>query len=128
MADVMDAITATLTAGGRTEAMYPYPAESVSAPAVVVGYPKEIEYDAVFRRGSDRAEFPVYFVVTRNSPQAARDALSAIVAGADSLKELLDGDLGGAVGACRVTNCQVTFIDVGGVPYAAAELTLEVYS
>ena len=44
--------------------------------------PTVIEFDATFRRGSDRAEFPVWFVVGRNDPKAARDALSAIIAGA----------------------------------------------
>ena len=40
----------------------------------------------------------------------------------------LDGNLGGVVSACRVKDCQVTHIEVGGVPMAAAEFLLEVYS
>jgi hypothetical protein len=128
LAATMDGITATLETGGRAESMYPFPAEAISTPAVVVGYPTAIEFDATFRRGSDRAEFPVWFVVGRNDPKAARDALSAIIAGADSIKDLLDGDLGGVVSACRVTGCEPTFIDIAGVSYAAAKFTLEVYS
>ena len=128
LAGVMDGIAATLTAGGRTESMYPFPAETITTPAVIVGYARAIEFDATFRRGSDRAEIPVWFVVTRTDPKTARDALSAVIAGSRSIKDLLDGDLGGAVQACRVTGCTPVFIEVGGVPYAAAEFTLEVYS
>ncbi len=95
MAGTMDAIVGTLAAGGRGESMYPFPAEAISTPAVVVGYPTVIEFNATFRRGSDRAEFPVWFVVTRNDAKGARDAISAIVASSQSIKDLLDGDLGG---------------------------------
>ena len=128
MAATMDAIAATLTAGGRTETMHPYPAESIQPPCVVVGYPKSIAYDEVYARGSDKAEFPVWFVVPRNDPKTARDALSTIIAGASSIKDLLDGNLGGAVQTCRVIDCQPVFIDVGGVSYVAAEFTLQILS
>lgn len=128
MAATMDAITGQLTAAGRQEAMYPYPADTISAPAVVVGYPTEIEYDSTFRRGSDRAVYPVWFVVPRTDPKKARDDISAILAGARSIKDVLDGDLGGVVQACRVTGAKPAFIDVGAVSYAAAEFTVEVYT
>ena len=128
MAAVMDAITATLVAGGRTEAMYPYPAETIATPAVVVGYPTTIDYDETFGRGSDRADFPIWFVVSRNDPKSTRNALSALIAGATSVKTLLDGTLGGVVQTARVTDCKPDFIDIAGVPYAAAKFTLEVVS
>ena len=128
MAATMDAITTTLAAGGRKEAMYPFPAEAIEPPAWIVGFPRQIEYDSTFRRGSDRAEFPIWYVVSRVDPKAARDAISAIIAGASSIKAILDGDLGGAVQAARVTNCQPVYIDIAGVPYAAGEFTVEVYS
>ena len=126
MATIMDAITSTLTSGGRTEAMYPFPADAIVAPCWVVGYPKNIDYDETFGRGSDRAVFPVWHIVARNDPRSTRDALSAVIAGASSIKTILDGTLGGAVQTCRVTDCQPTFIEIGGVPYAAGEFTLEV--
>ena len=128
MAATMDAITDTLTSGGRDEPMYPFPAESVAPPCWVVGYPTEIEYDSVFARGSDRAVYPLWYVIPRNDPLSARDALSAVIAGAESVKLLLDGTLGSVVQTCRVTDCQPDFIEIGGVPLAAARFTLEVYS
>ena len=126
MSDVMDAVTATLTAGGRTEAMFPYPAESVTFPCFVVGYPEKIDFDAVYGRGSDLLTLPLWQLVQRNDPKSTRDALSAVIAGAGSVKALLDGTLGGVVQTCRVTDCVPAFTDVGGVPCAAAKFTLEV--
>lgn len=128
LAAIMDAITDTLTTGGRTENMYPYPAESIETPAVIVGYPPSIDFDVTFTRGSDRATFPVWFVVGRNEGRDARDALSAIIAGANSIKAILDGTLGGAVQTARVTDCKPDFIEVAGVPYLAAAFNVEVYS
>ena len=128
LAATMDAIVATLAAGGRTEPADPYPAETVSPPCWVVGYPPDIDFLVDFGRGSDRAVVPLYFVVSRNDPRTARDQLSAAIAGATEIKAILDGTLGGAVSVATVTGAKPSHLEVGGVPLLAAEFSLEIYS
>ena len=124
---VMDAIAALLTAETSDQA-YAYPPDAAVSPCWIVGYPPDIDYDAVFGRGSDRAVFPVFRVVPRNDPKSARDALSAVISQANDIKAVLDGTLSSTVQSARVTSCKPSFIEIGGVPELAAEFSLEVYS
>ena len=123
---VMDAIAAAIEAQGVTSRTYAYPAESVSVPCAVVGYPDEIEFDIVYQRGADLANIPVYFLTGRVVDRAARDRMAAIISGATGIKEALDGDLGGAVQSLRVTDMKVLNVQVAGVDYLAAKFNAEV--
>jgi len=128
LASVMDAIANTITEAGVTDRAYAWPVESVSPPCVVVGYPKELDFDVTFTRGSDRALFPVYVIVGKVSDRSARDVLSNVITGATGIKDALDGDLGGEVSTARVQDCQIEDVNVAGVAYLAAVFTLEVYT
>jgi hypothetical protein len=90
---IMDAIAAKVPAEA-TQRVHAFPVAEVNPPCAVVGYPDEpISFDATFQRGSDRATIPVYFVVGKVVERTARDALSAILAGAVGMKEAIDGPL-----------------------------------
>ncbi len=128
LGDVMDAIAATLLSGNVTKRAYAWPEEAVAVPCAVVGDPESIDFDATYGRGSDKATFPVWFLVGLVTGRASRDALSDIITGAAAVKNVLDGTLGGVVQTARVTDCQPDVVTVGGVSHLAGRFDVEVYS
>lgn len=128
LADVMDAISAEIVSAGVVTKAHAYPVGSVTPPCAVVGYPETIDFDAVFGRGSDKAEFPLWVIVGKVHDKSARDAISKLITGATGIKDALDGDLGGAVQTCHVTDCKIEEIQVGDITYLSAKFMLEIYS
>jgi hypothetical protein len=128
VSSVMDAIAARIVAAGVTTRAYAWPTGSIQPPCAIVGYPEELEFDATFGRGSDRAVFPVWMVCGNVSDRSARDVLSGYITGGTGIKDALDGTLGGAVQTARVTDCQVEKLPIGAVEYIAAKFMIEVYS
>ncbi|MGH7426554.1 MAG: hypothetical protein ACREJP_10380, partial [Candidatus Methylomirabilales bacterium] len=61
--------------------VFDFAAEAVSPPAAIVGMPTEVDFDFTKGRGSDRVVIPITVLVGRVSDRAARDDLSAYVAG-----------------------------------------------
>lgn len=123
---VMEAIAGALNSVNPDYRADPYPADAISPPATVVGYPNPLEFDATMTRGADRAEIPVYFAVGTTSDRAAMERIAAIVAGAGAIKDTLDGDLGGTVDSCRVMAMRVLRVELAGGAYLAAVFSLEV--
>lgn len=121
---VMEAIANTLIEDVHTRT-YSWPIENPTVPCMVVAYP-EIDFDFTFDRGSDRAEFPVYYVAGKVSDRNTRDELSNIITGANGVKEALSGTLGGVVQSADVTRCAITEITFNGTAYAAAEFTVDI--
>lgn len=129
IAAVMDAIANTIKEGGVMSRVYEWPAESVTVPCAVVGYPEDdIEFDMTFARGSDRAEFRLYLLVGKATDRTARDRLSALIAGARGIKAVIDGDLGGAVQTARMTTMKIEEVTIAGATVLAAVAKIEVYS
>lgn len=126
---VMDAIATTIKAARVMDRVYEWPAESVSVPCAVVGYPEDdIEFDVTFGRGSDRAEFRLYLLVGKATERTARDRLSALIADATGIKGVIDGDLGGVVQTARMKTLRIEEVSIGGVAYLAAVAKIEVYA
>lgn len=129
LAAVMDAIAVNLSAVTGLRC-YGWPTDNVAPPAGIVGYPADIEFDLTFQRGSDRATFPVWVLVGKAYDRASRDLVAAYIAGVDDVKEALDGDLPvdmtPTVQSCRVTDCRIEVVPVGGVDYLAARFELDV--
>lgn len=118
----MDAIGARLlTITGLR--VFDYSAENIAVPAAVVSLPA-ITYDVTKARGVDQAVFPVHVLVSRVSDRASRDKLSAY---ATSVKNAIDGTLGGTVQAARVTGSTMSMMQVAGVDYLAATFEIEVH-
>jgi hypothetical protein len=129
---VMDAIgvrLATIT-GLR---VYDYSADQAAPPSAIVGMPEQpIEYDAVMGRGADRVVIPVLVVVGKVSDRAARDALSAYLAGsgASSIKTAIESgnsDLGGVAQTVRVQTARVDVVTIAAVDYLGATFDVEVF-
>jgi hypothetical protein len=123
----MDGLAALAVSASLAPNVYAYPVESVTVPCIVVGYPKNIDFDAVFVRGGDRVELPVWFVVGKTGTKDARDGLSRILADASSVKSVFEGTQSFAQ-TIRVTDAEIAEITIAGVDYLGAKFTLEVYS
>jgi hypothetical protein len=129
LAATMDALAAKLVAGpvagGR---VFAWPEEGVVPPCIVIGYPESIDFDMTFGRGSDKATFPVYFLVGKVTGKASRDKLSAVVTGATAVKNVLDGPLtvGANVASVRVVDCRPDTLIVGATEYLAGRFDTEV--
>jgi hypothetical protein len=119
-----DALEAAGVASGR---VFCYPPDSVNAPATVVGYPTTIEFDSTMQRGADRLLIPVYYVTGRTSDAAAQQLIAGVITGAAGIKDVLDGNLGGAVDTLRVQDMRVVRVDLAGVEYLSAVFTAEVF-
>jgi len=125
---VMDAIGTRLgnIAGLRVT---DYASDRANPPHAIVGLPDEVEYDAVMGRGADRVVIPITLLVGKVSERAARDQLAAYVSGtgAASVKEAVDGDLGGAAQTARVTGATISIVTIQSVDYLGASFEVEVY-
>lgn len=124
---VMDAIGARLlTITGLR--VFDFAAENIAVPAATV-VPGAITYDVTKARGVDLSTFQVHVLVSRVSDRAARDKLSAYAAGtgSSSVKQAVDGNLGGVVHAARVTGSTISMMQVAGLDYLAATFEIEVY-
>jgi hypothetical protein len=126
LAATMDALAGATPAG----ISHAWPVESITPPCWVVGYPEDIDFDAVFARGSDKATFPMFYIVGKVTTKTARDMLSAVISGVDELKAAIEADptLGAVIQTCRVTHCRPQEITVAGVAYLSARFDVEVYS
>jgi hypothetical protein len=109
---------------------YGWPVESVIPPAVVVGYPTTIDYDAVFGRGSDKLVIPVYFVCGIVSDFAARAEVSSVVGGANEIKAAIESDtaLLAVCQTARVTDAIIEQVTIGGVLLLAVRFDTEVFT
>ena len=125
---VMDAIADTARAAGIADRVYEWPTLDVSPPAVIVGYPTSLNFDATMARGSDRATFPVWIVCGKSDARTTRDAVARYInpVGANDVKTALDGDLGGVVQSCRVVSMTVEATNINGVDYLAPRFDLDI--
>lgn len=129
LSTIMDAIANTAKAANIVTTAFPYPPASIAGQCLVVGYPEDISFDVTFRGGSHKLTIPVWYIVGRGIDKSSRDALSAIISGVKGTKEALDGNLGGAVQTCTVTDCKVVpALGIGAVEYLAAEFTLVIHT
>lgn len=123
LSDVMDGLA--LRVEGLAPQVYAWPAESVTVPCIVIGFPTTIDYDTAFYGGGDRLVFPLWYVVGKSGTKSARDALSEVMSGAQSIKQALDGST--AFGDLRATDASIEEISIAAVTYLAAMFTVEAY-
>ena len=125
MTSCMDGIAALLVTAALCDNNYAWPADSVTVPCTVVGYPTRIEFDGTFARGMDTWTFPLWHVVGRSNTKDARDRLSTAMNDGTSIKSALDGAQ--SFGDVRVTEARVAEITVGAVAMLAVEYEVEVF-
>lgn len=129
LAGIMDAL-AGATPSAITPRHYAYPVGSVVPPAVVVGYPTTIEYDATFDRGVDRLVIPVFYVCGMVDDIGARAAVSAVISGTNEIKLALETNstVITKTDTVRVTDATPESIVIGGQEMIAVRFDVEVYA
>lgn len=102
--------------------------DSVNVPAAVVGL-LDLEFDASFNRGFDRASLDVILITGRMSERSAQNSLDSYLAGsgASSIKTVLENNktLSGACQTLRVTTATSGSLQVGGIDYLAYRYRVE---
>ena len=104
--------------------VYAWPADSVTIPAVVVGYPTRVVFDLTYQRGGDTFNLPVWLVVGKTGSVASRDAMSTALTGAVSIKDGLDGHHD--FGDVRCTDAVIEEITIAAVSYVGIRFDCEV--
>lgn len=102
--------------------------DSVNVPAAVVGL-LDLEFDASFNRGFDRASLDVILITGRMSERSAQNSLDSYLAGSgtSSIKTVLENNktLSGACQTLRVTTATSGSLQVGGIDYLAYRYRVE---
>ena len=124
MAALMDGVAASLLSATVAPENYAYPAQAVTVPCTVVGYPT-IEYDGTMGRGMDTWVVPVWYVTGKSNAKDSRDLVSAAMIGANSVKTALDG--AHSWGDARVLRSEPAELQIGEATYLAAKSECEVY-
>lgn len=127
LAAVMDEIAARVKAADPDPLMvraHEWPKPSVLPPCFVVGYPAEIQMDATYGRGADRAQFPCWAVFGSADELSVRNTLSPFIT---ALKARLDGE-STVWQSARVQTVQIETINAGeeGAEYLAAKLMIDI--
>lgn len=104
--------------------VYAFPAESITVPCALVGYPEKVVFDLTFQRGGDTFLLPVWLIVGRSGTIDTRDTLSGYLTGIASLKESLDGSH--AFGSVRCTDAEIAEVTVAGTTYTGIKISAEV--
>lgn len=109
--------------------IYAFPAENVSAPAAVIGFPEDYEYDQTYGRGSDRMTLPVFLVVGKADAQASLASLGAYVDGSGerSVKATLEGSTYSSFDSLRVQSVEFEHIVVAGVEYLTGVFSVDIF-
>lgn len=126
--EVMDELGAALEEIPNLR-VFPFPADSVSPPAAVVGYPEEITFDVTMGRGVDQLTFPVFVLCGRLSDRSAREALGPFLdgSGAQSVKEALKNGTYVEASSVRAASATVQVISMNAVDYLAAVFSVDVF-
>ena len=120
---VMEEIGSKLSSTISGLRVFPYWAESIAPPAVVVGWPDPLTYDATFGRGSDEVEgVPVIVLVSKADMRSATAQLAAYANGSGprSVKAAIEGSAGTSYDSARVARAEFGVITVASTEYLAA--------
>ena len=127
LTDVMDQLATRLdTISGLR--CYAFPADSVTPPAAVVGYPDTYTYDETYGRGMDRMSLPVFVLVARTPDRQARKSIGAYVdgSGTSSVKAVLESGTYTAFSTLRVESVEITQFNLNGTDFICGEFTLDI--
>lgn len=118
LADELKAAAATIT-GLR---VYATPGLAIRAPALVVGFPTDVQFDQTFGRGSDRLQLTLFLLVGKTSARSGGTALLGYLSGSgsQSVKAAIEGGTYTAADVVHVDSASVGAISAEGTEYLGA--------
>lgn len=128
MEEVADQLAAAAgTVGGLH--VFPRPVGAITAPALVVGLPADVQFDQTYGRGADRVQLTVFVLAGRANDRAAGNQLLRYLdgAGATSIKAAIESATYTALDHVRVTAAAVGAVTHNGVDYLGATFECDIY-
>ncbi len=124
----MTAIATGLEEAEVVEKAWPRPVEGAASPGhAVVGYPTFKLGSGAFRRVLDSATFPVLIIAGLADEETTQDVIDVLIgAGAQAVKDAIEGALADVVEFASVTGGSVERVILGKVPHAAVRFDCEV--
>lgn len=106
----------------------PYWASRITPPAAIVGFPDPYTFDATYRRGADRATFPLSILVANVDSRSSRDSISGYVDGSGpaSVKAAIDAHQPTAYHTARVESVSFEVMTVAGIEYLASIFQVDI--
>lgn len=107
--------------------VFPYWADTITPPAVIVGFPESLDYDETMGRGGDHLQLPVIVVVARRDGRSSRNRLTKYVAGTgtDSVKAAIEAYAATAYHSARVERVEFGTATVAGVEHLSATFDVD---
>lgn len=125
--DTMQAIAEGLERDKVTEKAWAWPFEGADIGHAVVGYPTFTLGSGAFRRILDKATFPVLVIAGLAQEEATQDVIDVLIgAGAQAVKDSIEGALADVVEFASVTGGSVERVTFGKLIYAAVRFDCEV--
>lgn len=108
--------------------VFAYEPGSISPPTAVIGWPEQIEYDATFNRGRDRAQWEIFLFVRKANVQAASENLAPYISGAgnSSVKERIEAHTPVSFDSARVQSVEVDGYTYAGTVYLGARFLVDI--
>ena len=126
MTDLAAAVQTVLTS---PRVAFDHPVEGVVPGDAVVGYPQDpIVISSTFRRGQDRAEFPVFVICGMPQDETTRTAVSAWMDDSGSVVTAIEGYSGTWSSVSVLTVQVVPFQQTGGLELLALRFNVDVIS
>ncbi len=126
---IMTALAGAVPSAAANQ-VYAHPVGSLAPPAVVVGYPTDVEFDVVFTNASHRLVFPVFYVCGMVDDGGAQVAVSNVFGGTNQIKTAIETNatLLTKVQTARVTDAAFQSVTIGAVDMIAVRFDVEVYT
>lgn len=108
--------------------VHAYPAATINAPAAVVAYPSDYEFDATYGRGMDQMTLNVIVWVGKPVERTTRDRISAYLngSGTSSVKEVLESHTYTSLDVLRVASADLDVYTMNGADYLVAVFELAI--
>lgn len=120
LAEVMDEIAFRLRSITMFREVVAWPKGSVTPPAAIVAYPVSYNPHATYARGATEMKLPVFAVVAKVSERTARDAMSQLVDGPNSVITVLESGTYTAFDTITVSNVDFDTVSIAGTDYITA--------
>lgn len=127
LADVMQDVADQLDTIAELRA-FAFPPDTITPPAAMVTWPKDLEFDQTYQRGRDRLTLGVVVVVGRPADRSAVERLGVYCDGSGpaSVKEVLEAGTYTTMDVVVVTSIEFADFTIGGTDYPGALFTLDI--